>query len=76
MRKEPFSTTETPQKITEISQKCHGKSCKITENHAKSWKITEGFFHAHHGNSRIPDIYPLVYTPLPNCRWLHNTALR
>ena len=31
MHKEHFSTTETPQKITEISPKCHGKSRKITE---------------------------------------------
>ena len=21
-------------------------------------------------------IYPLIYTPLPNCRWFHHTALR
>ena len=21
-------------------------------------------------------VYPLIYTPLPNCRWLHHTALR
>ena len=21
-------------------------------------------------------MYPLIYTPLPNCRWLHHTALR
>ena len=41
MRKEHFCTTETPQTITEISRKCHGKSRKITENHGKSRK---GFF--------------------------------
>ena len=55
MHKEHFCTTETPQKITEISRKYHGKSRKITENHGKSRKITEGFFQANHGNSRIPD---------------------
>ena len=38
MHKELFCTTETPQKITEISRKCHGKSRKITENHGKSRK--------------------------------------
>ena len=54
MHKEHFCTTETPQKITEISRKYHGKSRKITENHGKSRKITEGFFQANHGNSRIP----------------------
>ena len=54
MHKELFCTTETPQKITEISRKCHGKSRKITENHGKSRKITEGFFQANHGNSRSP----------------------
>ena len=41
MHKEHFCTTETPQKITEISRKYHGKSRKITENHGKSRK---GFF--------------------------------
>ena len=41
MRKEHFCTTETPQNITEISRKCHGKSRKITENHGKS---RNGFF--------------------------------
>ena len=41
MHKEHFCTTETPQKITEISRKCHGKSRKITENHGRSRK---GFF--------------------------------
>ena len=57
MHKEHFCTTETPQKITEISRKItenHGKSRKITENHGKSRKIMEGFFQANHGNSRIP----------------------
>ena len=54
MHKEHFCTTETPQKITEISRKYHGKSRKITDNHGKSPKITEGFFEANHGNSRIP----------------------
>ena len=56
MHKEHFCTTETPQKITEISRKYHGKSRKITENHGKSRKITEGFFQANHGNSRIPGL--------------------
>ena len=41
MHKKLFCTTEKPQKITEISRKCHGKSRKITENHGKSRK---GFF--------------------------------
>ena len=65
MHKEHFCTTETPQKITEISRKYHGKSRKITENHGKSRKITEGFFQANHGNSRIPAAPP--YTTAPPC---------
>ena len=52
MRKEHFCTTETPQKIPEITpQKITGISRKC---HGKSRKITEGVFYANHGNSRIP----------------------
>ena len=40
-------TTENHGNVTEMPR-------KITENHGKSRKITEGFFHANHGNSRIP----------------------
>ena len=65
MHKEHFCTTETPQKITEISRKYHGKSRKITENHGKSQKITEGFFQANHGNSRIPDAAMAMHAMCP-----------
>ena len=37
MHKEHFCTTETPQKITEISRKCHGKSRTIAENHGRGF---------------------------------------
>ena len=55
MHKEHFCTTETPQKITEISRKYHGKSRKITENHGKSRKITEN-----HGKSRKGFFRPIT----------------
>ena len=55
MHKEHSCTTETPQKITEISWKCHGKSRKITENHGKSRKITEN-----HGKSRKGFVRPIT----------------
>ena len=32
------------------------------------------FRHVYAPNCRY--IYPLIYTPLPNSRWLHHTALR
>ena len=44
------NTTENHGNITEIPR-------KITENHGKSRKITEGFFQANHGNSRIPEVH-------------------
>ena len=50
MHTEQFCTTETPQKIMEISWKCHGKSRKITENHGRV------FFQANHGNGRSHEI--------------------
>ena len=40
-----------PRKHHRKSRKYHGNT---TENHGKSRKITEGFFQANHGNSRIP----------------------
>ena len=59
------NTTENHGNITEMPR-------KITENHGKSRKITEGFFHANHGNSRIP---ALVRPALCMLQWgLHAPA--